>query len=153
MGSTDKYRAKRHQVLTDLKVELHKGYIEDEIELSGHKFKLKTLSEEEELWTDTYTIGSTAMAIMSSMRLPKLAVAIVSIDDLPVSKLFDFPDDMEEKVKKGIVEDEVRMKYWLRDQMMMYLSEDTVRPFVSKLWEKFAEMDKRRADAMAAIPN
>jgi hypothetical protein len=149
-------KAKRHKLLLDLTSEIKKGFIEDVVEVYGRKFKLATLTEEEENWADNYVISSTAAGLLSSMRVPRLACAIKEIDGIPVEDLFEFPepqDEAQEKEFEAIKSSEVKMKYWIRGQMMLWLAEDTNRPFILKLWDGFMKLDKRREEVVSSIPN
>jgi hypothetical protein len=153
-----KFKAKRAKILQDLKEELGKGFVSDTFEVMGHKYKIATLNEEEEQWADHFVVLVTASAMNSSSRLPRLACAIKEIDGVPVNDLFEAPspDDSDEELAtlgKRIKEDPVRRIYWLRDQMLLFLSEEGFRPYIAKLWESYAKLEARRDEATASIPN
>lgn len=145
-------KAKKHPVLQALKQELAKGFIEDEFTISNHKFKLHTLNEDEETWSDSFVRPVSLTAAISSRKAPRLACSISALDGVPVDQLFQYPDDMKEDERKAMDENAVAKRYWVRDQMLYFLAEESFRPFINELAEKFNELEKRREEALKAIP-
>lgn len=146
-------KAKRSAVLEALKSELKRGFIDKEVVVSGHKFKLHTLNEDEETWADSLTRSNNVMATFSSRRAPRLAAAISEIDGSKVEELFLYPDDMPPEIKKGFDENPVSKRYWLRDQMLYFLAEDSNRPFISELYDNFEKLEAERDEAIKATKN
>lgn len=147
------YKAKRHSILDSLKADLVKGSKETEVSIMGRKFKLTTLSEDEEVWADGYIRNSTTMALISSRRAPRLAAAIKSIDGVSVAQLFMYPDDMEKAKRDELDKNEIMHKWWVREQVLLFLSEDSCRPFITTLYDEYEKMESDRADAIKEIPN
>ena len=147
------YRAKRHTALESLRKDLAKGMLEDTVVVNGHKFKLATLNEDEETWADTFMRTNTTASIMSSKKAPKLAAAIRALDDVPVSELFNYPDDMPKDMKDNIDANPVIKREWIRDQMLMFLAEDGIRPFINDLYEAFQTLNDKRMEAIKEVPN
>jgi len=147
------FKAKKHSVLETLKKELSRGFLEREYTVSGHKFKLHTLNEEEESWADGFTRSTTVMASITSRKAPRLAVAISAIDDIPVDKLFDYPDDMPKEVQVELNTNNIARKYWIRDQVLYFFAEDSNRAFIVDLFDKLAELEKERDEALKVLPS
>jgi hypothetical protein len=145
-------KAKRSSKLQLLKQELSRGFIEKDFEIAGHTFKLSTLSEDDETWADTYLRISTPAAMISSRKAPRLASAIRAIDGEPREVLFQFPDDMSPEMKKALSENAVQLRYWYNDQMLYFLLEDSNRPFINLLWEKYESLEKDREEAFKELP-
>lgn len=147
------YKARRHSVLESLKKDLAKGCLEKEVTVRGYKFKIHTLNEDEETWADGYTRTSTALAMVNSSKAPKLAAAISFVNDVPTSELFTFPEDMPDEVKRGLNDNPIQRKYWLREQMLYFLAEDGIRPFINQLYSTLFELEQERDKAIEEIPN
>lgn len=147
------YRAKRSAKLELLKEELKKGFIEEEFEVGGHKWRLRTLTEDDECWADTYLRTMSTAAILSSRKAPRLAVSIVSLDGELTKDMFGIPDDMPAEAKKDLQDNPVRFKYWLYDQMLYFLLEEGNRSFVNGLWEKYEALTTKREESAPAVPN
>lgn len=75
-----------------------KGYLEDEFDLFGHKWKMRTLSEKEAVWRDSYIELSVNSSFLSGKRVPTLAVAIQEIDGKSIVNLFGKSKKKEEEV-------------------------------------------------------
>ena len=150
--STD-YRAKRHPALEALRKDLAKGLLEEEVSVNGHKFKITTLNEDEETWADAYMRTGSPAAMLSSRRAPRLAAAIKAINGISVEELFNFPDDMPKVLKDRLNDNAIEKKFWIRDQVLMFLAEDGNRPFISELYSGLTRLDEKRDEAIKAIPN
>lgn len=146
------YKGKNHSVLETLKRELAKGFIEKSVEVSGHKFILHTLNEDAETWADSYIRTNSPASIMSSRKAPRLAVAIWSIDGVPVSEMFSYPDGMPSEVKKALDENPVQKKFWIRDQMLYFLAEDGIRSFIDTLFSHLQDLETQRDEAVKEVP-
>lgn len=146
--------AKKHKVLQDLKREVQIGFIDQEFVVRGRKFKLKTLNEEEETWSDQFVqTGGTPYAMIVSSRSPKLAVSITHIDDVPVSDLFEYPEEWSKEQRADLDTNPLRKKFWLRTQMMQFLANDLDREFILELFKAFKELDDRRSEVIKQVPN
>lgn len=146
------YRAKKHAVLEGLKKDLSKGFIEEEVEIRGHKFKMHTLNEEEEGWCDAFVNMSTPSSMISSRRGPRVATSITAVDGVSLSELFSYSDDMTEEQKKNLDKDPVQKNYWYRSQMLYYLMEAAHRPFISDLAEALSKMESRVTEVVKELP-
>ncbi len=146
------YKAKRNPVLENLRKDLAKGHLEETVEVGGHKYRLATLTEDEENWADTYTRTNSAASMFSSRRAPRLAGSIKEIDGLLTSDLFLYPDDMPEVLKKRLEENPIEKRYWVRGQLLMFLLEDGNRNYITKLYETLTKLDEARDEAVKEIP-
>ena len=145
-------KAKRSSVMDNLFKELRRGFLEKEVECYGHKFVLRTPTEDDSVWIDGFIRISTPAAMISSERAPSLAAAIKSMDGIPLDQLFLYPDDMSETVRKGMEANEMSKRYWLYSQMMYFFIEDTNRPFVDALWAHYRQLLNERDEAINSIP-
>lgn len=146
------YRAKRHSVLDTLKKDLGRGFLDKEVTIRGTKFKLHTLNEDEETWADSYTRSSSPIAMLNSRKAPRLAASIRALNDVPIGELFSYPDDMPQEAKKGLEENPVQKKFWIREQMLYFLAEDAGRPFIIELYEALSQLEEERNEALKEIP-
>ncbi len=146
------YVAKRNPVLENLRKDLAQGYLDETVTIRGHLYKLTTLTEEEESWADTYIRTNSPASMYSSRRAPRLAAAIKELDGVVNHELFLFPDDMPEAVKKRLNENPIEKRYWIRDQLLMFLLEDGNRPFINDLYEVLSRLDNKRDEAIKEIP-
>lgn len=146
--------AKKHKVLQDLKSEVQVGFIDQEFTIRNRKFKLKTLNEEEETWSDQFIQSSgTPYAMIVSSRAPKLAVSITHIDGVPAADLFDYPEDWSPEQRRDLDNNPTRKKFWVRSQFMQFLANDLDRDFILELHKAYDELDKRRSEVIKQIPN
>jgi hypothetical protein len=141
-------RAKRHKLLADFTDEVKVGFIEDTYEVRGHKWLIRTPTEDETCWADRYIQSSSPIAFVSSRRAPKLAVGIKALDGVPTSELFQYPTDMEDSVRTALDQDKAQKQYWLYSQMLTYLVESVPTPVVEELYAKYEELVKRQYKAL-----
>ena len=145
----DKVKAKLHAALSRFKEEVKKGFIEKTVEISGTKFTLHTLNEDEEVWADTYTRPTSPMSYLSSRRAPRLSVAIKAVNDVPVAELFTAPDDLSDDEKEKL-KDSSTKRYWLYLQLMAFLAEDVPSSVVEKLYAEYETLLKERDESLDA---
>jgi hypothetical protein len=147
------FKAKRHSVLEVLRQELSLGFLERTFELKGHKFVLRSPTEDDEVWADAFVRSNTPMAMLTSRKAPRLATSIKSIDGVGTVDLFPLPDDMQKEVKAELQKSPVQYRYWLYDQMLMFLSEESSRPFINDLFDAYEKMENDRNEALKKLPN
>lgn len=146
--------AKKHKILLDLKKEIQVGFIDQEFDIRGHKFKLKTLNEEEETWSDQFLLSTgTPYAMIVSARAPKLAVSITHIDGTSVADLFEYPEEWSPEQRRDMDTNALRKSYWLRTQLMTYLQKDMDRELIMDLFKAFQTLDERRTEVIKQLPN
>lgn len=146
------YKAKRHTLINTIATELRKGFIEDSITIDSHKYRLRTLTEDEEVWADQFMRGNSPLTMITSRKAPRLAAALISIDDIAVADLFDYPDDMPDAYKKSLNENKTEKRYWLCLQVLYFLTDDSCRPFIVKLYDCLDALYNKRDEAMKEIP-
>jgi hypothetical protein len=147
------YKANYHAVLETLKKDLAKGFLEDEVTVRGFKFKLHTLNEDEETWADSYIRSTTPVALLNSRKAPRLAASISAINGVPVTELFTYPDDMPKEVRQGLDDNPIQRRFWIREQMLYFLAEDAMRPFINELYEHLSKLEAKRDEAIKEVPN
>jgi DNA topoisomerase IB len=145
--------AKRHAILKTLSAELSKGFIEDMVKVGNHTYKIATLNEDEESWADSFIRTSSPASIYSSRKAPRLAAAIKAIDDVPIAELFMYPDDMKEDVRAQLNENPVQKQFWLRNEMLLYLSDEGNRPWINELYTALSKLDDKRDEATKQVKN
>jgi hypothetical protein len=146
-------KAKRHAVLEALKTDLSRGFLEKTVTVNKFKFVLSTLNEDDEVWADSFVRTSSTMSIVTSVRVPRLACSIKSVNEIPADKLFEYPEDMPKEVQQELDKSDVRKKYWVHTQMMLFLSESGIRPFVNDLYKEYETLESQRNEALKEIPN
>lgn len=146
------YKAKRNPVLENLRKDLAKGYLDETVEIAGHKYKLTTLTEDEETWADTYTRTNSPASMFSSRRAPRLAASIKELDGVATADLFLIPDDMPKSIQDRLRDNPIDKRYWIRDQMLMFLLEDGNRTYISELYTVLNRLDEKRDKVVEELP-
>jgi len=135
--------AKRHQILEDIATQTKGVEISETVTMAGHKYLLRTLNADEEVWADGYISSSSPMAAMTSMKLPTLAAAIRAIDDVSIDKLFEFPDNDREANEMFHTQSSWHKRYWEMQQMLLWLG-DRPQPLVIELYKAYVALTDRR---------
>jgi len=133
-------------ILKDLGELFLKGFVEDEVEISGFKFKLRTLDEQESIWRDKYTDLSMNTSFLSSRRVPTLAISIREINGKKVKDIVD----ISEEEKKKYEDKEDNYKYLVAEKVKDFLLE-APPSFIDKLWSKYQELESRSSTFLGDI--
>jgi hypothetical protein len=135
--------AKRHQVLEDITTQIKGVEISDSITVAGHKYLLRTLNSDEEVWADGYISSSSAMAAVTSMKLPTLAAAIRAIDGIKSEDMFEFSENMKENDKAYHGQSTWHLHYWQMSQMLLWLGGQD-NSLIIELWKFYIGLTERR---------
>lgn len=136
--------AKRHRLLDDIATQISgSSEISDVFEMAGHKYKLQTLTADEEVWADGYTNTSSSISAFTSLRVPKLAAAIREIDGVTISEMFEFSDEASKADVEYHRGSQYRMRYWEMNQMLLWLG-DRPDNFIKDLWANYYTLLERR---------
>jgi hypothetical protein len=135
--------AKRNELLMNLSEQLSGMKVNTTAEIVGHKYYMETLTADESVWADSHTNMNSEVSFVSSQKAPRIAAAIKRIDGKPVEELFEFPEDMDEELKKYHTSTQYRKRYWVMAQIFTWLSEQA-DPFIDALWTEYAAMADKR---------
>lgn len=138
--------AKRNSVLLKLNEQLNGMNLDKSVTVAGNDFYMTTLTSDESVWADSHTNMNTEISFLSSQRVPRIAASVKRVNGTPVEELFEFPEDMSEEDKKYHSQNQYRKRYWVMNQMLSFLSEQS-DPFVMELWEHYAGLVKKRDDS------
>jgi len=145
-----------NKLLNVIKDELWKGASFKEIELGGHKWKLKTLNDGETVWRDKYVQASASYSFVTSQRAPTVAVSLIEIDGVPVRDLV-LSDD-EKSGDFAAAEDWLRVlgfssvseRYKVAEKVLEWLQELPTE-IVEELYKVCLELERNRREIMEKV--
>lgn len=144
--------ARRHTLLNDI-TSLLKGHeLSVEAEVIGHKFLLTTLSSDEEMWSDGLMQNNSTAQTISSYRKARLAASIKSIDNVPVSEMFELTEEFNKEEKILYSDPQYGKRAWQMSQLYIWLGELPMN-VIDELAIKYQEMNKTRREAIEGIGN
>lgn len=144
--------AERHKLLDAIDSELRGAHKEQNFELLGRTYRLKTLDPAEESWADSYVAGNNFYQTARNRRAPYVAAALVSIDNIPVDQLWKMPEDAPALHKKLYDENKEFHKNWLHEQILSWLINPAKHgPIVQFLWACYLDLDTERSDALEEL--
>jgi hypothetical protein len=158
IDSKDQKRDKALSLLDDLANELDKGFIEEEVTVSGLRWTLRTLQDHERNWAAGYTVTKSVTAMLHSVKAPTLSIAIRAINGVPVKEFFlqawlkesETPDPQLKEILNAA--NEYVRQYYFAERLYMWLS---ARPapggIVDNLWTEWTKLENRREAADAAM--
>jgi len=138
--------AKRHKLLQDIDTQIGGMEIDDTFEVAGNKYRMSTLTSDEEVWADSYCNMSSEISAFSSLRVPRLAASIKAIDGTPVEELFEFSDEMEKADIEYHSASQYRKRYWVMNQLMLWLG-DRSSKLTKELWANYTKLVERRDES------
>lgn len=130
---------KKHKILEDIESVLNGVQQTTEVRVAGRKFKLKLLSRNEERMARSMTTDESVMSMLNAFadsNQPQLAFAIIEIDGVEVSQLFEpSTDDERAAFEKNAAQ-------WRGEQLNAWLGG---RPttVVEDLWMAYLKLKDR----------
>lgn len=148
--------APQPKVLADFFKQVRNGFIEETVKVQGFEFVLATPTEDAETWADNFIKPNTPVAFLSSRRVPRLAVAIRSINGQLVDTMFEYPPSVNKQERERLDSNPEIKRYWVYSQLMNQLSQ-LPPPVVAELYKHYADLlerrDKMLNEVASADPN
>lgn len=138
--------AKRHKILDDITAQITGTEKSGVMELIGHKFFMTTINADEEVWADSHTNTSSPMAVLTSIKAPKLAAAIKSIDGVKIDDMFEFSDESSQEDKNYHMQSQYRKRYWEMTQLLLWLC-DRPDNVINDLYKFYLDLSKQRDES------
>jgi hypothetical protein len=141
-------------VLKDLARDLDgERRIRDVFHLQKHSWEMQLLTEEESNWRNAHILASNKLAMLTSFRLPTLAIAIKKIDDLPLDQFF--ADEWEALDAQERVDlqnmSKYAKKYFMAEHLMEFLSQrppDVIEDLFINGYNLLQEREQEAQDAL-----
>ena len=144
--------AKRHSVLDDITKQVGGSELTTVCEIGNHSYLLTTITADEELWADGIFQINTLAQASTSFNLTRVAASIKQINGIPVSELFDFPDDMSSERRKELTGSEYSRRAWEMGQLYLWLG-DLPLPYVEEISTEYKKLIKRQKDSLSELKN
>ena len=144
--------AKRHAVLRDIAQQLEGHQLQIVAEIAGHSYTLTTLNSEEEWWADSVMQTNNPKVLVASFIIARIAASIKAIDGIPISELFDYPDNMDVEVKALHQLTKSAKRQWELDQMLAWLGEQP-KSLISDIGEEYKKLSTRADDSWTELKN
>jgi hypothetical protein len=140
-------KEKLPKLLADLASEIDKGFLEEEFEVAGHKYKIRLLTDGEVNWKNRFIDGlSSALSMMSQRKSATLAIAIREIDGNAVVDIFRPEEGTKEfDIWKDMTA--IERKFAAAKSLYDFLSNRT-GDFTGELFTKFAALEERRGEVI-----
>lgn len=156
VNGDQKFIAPTPKVLAEFFNQVKKGFIDETVKVQGFEFVISTPTEDAETWADNFIKPNSPVAFLSSRRVPRLAVAIRSINGQPVDTMFSYPSGMTKAERDRIEESEDNKRYWVYSQLMAQLAQ-LPPPVIEELYKHYSKLlDKRDtilSEVVGADPN
>lgn len=127
----------KHDLLNTIEAELAGVRIARPTTIAGHRYGLVVLNAEEESLARALTPDNIALwQAISDNSVQTLAVALKSVDDVPVEQLFALADDAPKEDRDAALSDLPR---WRCKQVATWLASKP-GPFIRSLWTGYMGM-------------
>lgn len=136
-------------LLNDIITEIDNGeFISDDFTISGHKYNLRTVNEEENNWCYQFVNPGNPVTIATTMRLPMIAIATKSIDDIPIEDILNHKwMELSEDDKTAINNsNDFAKKYFIAEHWMQILSQRSPT-LIKDFWTCYELLEARKAKA------
>lgn len=144
--------AKRHAALLDIQKQLQGHELETTVEVAGHKFHMTTINSDEEMWADGFMQTDSTPQAVSSYRKSRLAASIKSIDNIPITEMFEFPEDMDEDTKRQFTMSRYGERTWQMNQLYVWLGELGM-PIIDQLATEYQKISRQRKESLDNLKN
>lgn len=144
---------KKHPMLAELSSALCGNLPETEVDVQGAKYKFRLLKPEGDDWVGMKTAGNSVSAALLTARVPTLAAALVSINDVPVEQLFQPDDAMDVNSLEALKQDGALMREWRRNQVLEWFREGVSSWVVDTCYSAYTRMTQNHKKAMEGAEN
>ena len=156
---SDKFKHKQEEsknfrsLLDDIVKEADRGeFLSDDFEVSGHKYHIKTVNEEENNWCYQFVNPANAVTIATTMRLPMIAMSTRSIDDIPIEDVLNhkwMELSLEDQELLNEANDFAR-KYFIAEHYMQFLSQRSPS-LIKDLWVCYELLEARKVEVQDSL--
>lgn len=141
--------------IQNLREGFEQGFVDDDVVVCGNKYYMRTLNGLETLWVDRYTELSMNASFLSSRKIPTLAIAIKTINDISIADIFskELPP-VDDKIAKTInrrEDDFSKPEFLAADEFKKFLDKDVPAEAVTALWNKYLELEKKAAITLTQL--
>lgn len=144
--------AKRHSLLLDIQKQLGGHELSTTTEVAGHKYTMTTINSDEEMWADGLMQTDSTPQAVSSFRKSRLASAIKTIDNVKVEEMFEFPDGMNEDLKRDFSASRYGKRTWQMNQLYVWLGELPMA-VIDALAIEYQKISRKRKDSLDELKN
>jgi hypothetical protein len=139
------------QILQDIDAELRGTHLSDEVTIFKHRYGLRTLSPEDESWADQFTGGSSEYQVGRSLRAPRVAASLVSIDGKRVEEIFK-PKAISDDLRLLFEQVPQTVELWRRERIMQWLVNSAKSlELVRRLYAALTDLERRREEALKKL--
>jgi hypothetical protein len=141
-------------ILNDLAKDLDgQKRISDTFHLQGHTWEMQLLNEEEGNWRNAHIVAANKLAMLSSFRLPTLAIAIRRIDGVSVEEFFSQKwDNLDAQDRVDLQNmSKYAKKYFMAEHLMEFLSQRPPDAIEDLFLNGYDVLQKREADAQDTL--
>lgn len=144
--------AKRHSLLLDIQKQINGHELDVTAEVAGHKFYMTTINSDEEMWSDGLMQTDSTPQAVSSFRKSRLAAAIKAIDDVKIEDMFEFPEDMDEALKRQFDASRYGRRTWQMQQLYVWLGELPMA-VIDDLASEYQKISRKRKESLDELKN
>lgn len=150
-----KNKAKLHPIAASLSRELRGLRANKVYEVYGHHYTLGLLAPKDEDWVAerAASLGNNVFEYAAKSGKPRVAAALMAIDDVPVAELFQLPDepDMSADTRKYLEGNRDAFNEWLRGQVFDYVCNDMDSAVIEQLERNYMKLDEEKKEALKKI--
>jgi hypothetical protein len=154
-------------ILDEIAAEVDDGFLEKTVVVRKISWTLKLLCDHERNWSNGYVRSTSALALLSSMKAPILAIGIRAIGKADAAGSYHMKTVenyfVEEWTKEKGALDETAQRmlanqnqlikqYWFAEKLFEWLSYRDPE-FINELWTQWEALEKEQADKKSAKNN
>lgn len=135
--------------LTDLYALIEKGTFEKDFDFMGKTYRFRSLFDEDYNWRDQFTNLGSPTAMLTSQRSPTIAIALVSIDGIPVNEfpgMAEPPSSLPAQLREYAKENKFMVAYNLHHVLLSKMP----RHFIEGLFDLFIEQVEKPSKEVGA---
>ncbi|MDC1300030.1 hypothetical protein N8Z24_00830 [bacterium] len=139
-------------ILSNLQKELSGDFLQKEVEVRGHKYVLRLLTEQENSWTFRFFKSGNELSLAVAVRSAQLAVGIRSIDGTPLidcvkKKL----DALTEPERNALFLRNENSEHLVAAELFVEFLTSQSPSFIGELHDVWAKLQKEHGEAQVAL--
>jgi hypothetical protein len=144
----------RRDILERIRDEFNKGVYIKEFKVGGHRYTLRLLTAEDEIWRDKHVPVGAYVAVLTARKLATLAIALVAIDGESIEVIFGDNEENkkvgEEEMIRDMVMGDVEKKYEIAELVYKFLGE-LPGYVINTLFDKYTELENERNSGLQSF--
>ena len=139
-------------ILSNLQKELAGDFLQEEVEVRGHKYLMRLLTEQENSWTFKFFKAGNELSLAVAVRSAQLAVGIRAIDGIPLKDCVKGKfEALTEPERTSLLARNENSEHLAAAELFVEFLVAQPPDFVGELHDAWSTLQRKHEDSQAAL--